>query len=97
MKMLITSGNPASKAKPVSCGGGRGAFVNCKPAKVYCSTWKNSQQFLSLGSKESASEFIPAGIELLSAHCSPYLLNLCPPSHSKKKERKENKNQVGRE
>lgn len=60
--MLITSGDPASKAKLISLGGGRSAFVNCKPAKVYCSTCKNSHHFLSLCSEESASKFVPAGI-----------------------------------
>ena len=60
--MFIASGDPASNTEPVSLGGGRGAFVICKPTNVYCSTCKNSHQFLSLGCKESASEFVPTGI-----------------------------------
>lgn len=33
----LTGGDVARKAKLISLRGERGAFVNCKPAKVYCS------------------------------------------------------------
>lgn len=52
----------ASKAKPISLGGGRAAFLNCKPDKVYWSRCENSHQFLRLSWKEAASESVSAGI-----------------------------------
>lgn len=52
----------AGKAKPISLGRGRGAFVNCKPDKVYRSGCENSHQCLRLGWRESCSESMSAGI-----------------------------------
>lgn len=52
----------ASKAKPISLGGRRGAFVSCKPDKVYWFRRENSHQFLRLSWNEFASEPVSAGI-----------------------------------
>lgn len=76
----------ASKAKPISLGGGRGAFVNSKPDKAYWSRCENSHQFLRLGWKEAASESVSARIYLYS---KPHVLSsLChlpsPPTTGKK-------------
>lgn len=58
----LTGGGVARKAKLISLRGERGAFVNCKPAKVYYSRCENSHQFLRLDWKESASEYVSAEI-----------------------------------
>lgn len=86
----VTGGDLASKATPLSLGGGRGAFVSCTPDKIYRSRCENSHQFLRLGWKESASPV--CGCRTPSSQPS-VLSPLCP--LPKKKGKKEKKKQVG--